>query len=47
MKDRIQKTLRKNKKVIIIVIALWIILSIVFSMPIAKSIVQATINRKF
>ncbi len=47
MGDRIQRTLKKNNKVIIIVIALWILLSIVFSMPIARSIVDATINRKF
>ena len=40
-----QKALKKNKKVVIIIVALWVLLSIVFIMPIAKSIVEAKINR--
>ena len=45
MNYKIKKAFTKNKKVLIIIVALWVLLSIVFIMPIAKSIEQAKINR--
>ena len=44
---KINKTLKDNKKNMIIVGVLWVILSIVLVSPIAVSIVEATVNRNF
>jgi len=45
MNYKIQRNLKKNKKVFVIAIIIWIVLSILFSMPVAKSIVESKVNR--
>lgn len=45
MNYKIERTLKKSKNVFIVVIVLWILLSIVFVAPVARSIVEAKINR--
>ena len=47
MNYKIKKTLKKSKNVFIIFGILWILLSIVLVSPIAVSIVDATVNRRF
>lgn len=44
---KIQGTMRRNKKNFIIFAVLWVILSIVFVMPIAYSITNASANGQF
>ena len=44
---RISETLRKNKKNFIIYAILWLILVIVFIMPIGAGVVEGTVNGKF
>lgn len=44
---KIQGTMRRNKKNFIIFVILWVILSIVFVMPIAYSIVNASNGAEF
>ncbi len=47
MSYKIQGAVRRNKKNFIIFAILWVILSIVLVMPIAYSIVNATVNEVF
>ncbi len=47
MNYKVQGALRRNKRNFLIFIILWVILSIVFVMPIAYSIKNATINGTF
>lgn len=47
MNYKVQGAIRRNKKNFIIFAILWIILSIVFVMPIAYSITNATVNGNF
>ena len=47
MNYKVQGTMRRNKKNFIIFAILWVILSIVFIMPIAYSITNATVNGVF
>lgn len=47
MNYKVQGTMRRNKKNFIIFAILWVILSIVFVMPIAYSITNATVDGVF
>lgn len=47
MNYKVQGAMRRNKKNFIIFAILWVILSIVFVMPIAYSITNATVNGNF
>lgn len=47
MNYKIKNTLKKSKMVFIVGIAIWIVLSILLSMPISVSIVEATTNGQF
>ena len=47
MSYKVKKTLKDNKKSIIIICILWVILSLIFVSPIAYSIVEATNNGIF
>ncbi len=47
MNYKIERTLKKSKNVLIIVVVLWVLLSIVLVSPIAFSIVEATENGVF
>lgn len=47
MNYKIQASLKKNKKNFIIYAILWLIITIVLVMPIARSIVDGTVNGKF
>ena len=47
MNYKIQASLKKNKKNFIIYAILWLIITIVLVMPVARSIVDGTINGQF
>ena len=47
MNYKVEGALRRNKKNFIIFIILWIILAIVFVMPISYAIAKATVNGQF
>lgn len=47
MNYKIQGAIKKNKKNFIIYGILWLIITIVFVMPVARSITEATINGNF
>ena len=47
MNYKIERTLKKSKNVLIIVIVLWVLLSIVLVSPITVSIVNSTVNGIF
>lgn len=46
MENKIKRTIRKNKKSIIIILILWIIFTMILVAPVAKSIVDSTIDGK-
>ena len=47
MNYKVQVALKKNKKNFIIYAILWIFIAIVFVMPLARSIVEGTVNGRF
>ena len=47
MNYKIQGAIRRNRKNFIICAILWIVLTIVFVLPLAVTIVESTVNGKF